>query len=438
MEELRLPDLGENIEKAEVAAVLVRVGDRVERDQPVVEVETEKANLEVPAEQGGIVAELRVKPGDTIAVGQTILTLEPGAEAGGPEAGEKADRATRAETGEGAGPGADEEQDEEAALEAVAVEAEDGAVGSPAAGPPRIGPTVPAAPSVRALARELGVDLFRVEGSGPGGRISAEDVKAHAKAIVRGSVATGPAAETPPLPDLGQWGEIERERLSNVRRATARNLAVAWANVPHVTQFDRADVTQIESMRRRFNERPEAAGKKLTMTAIVIKLVAAALKQFPKFNAVLDLAGDAVVYRKYVHIGVAVDTERGLLVPVIRDVDGKSLLQVAAELAELAARARDKKLGLEEMRGAGFTVSNLGGLGTTYFSPIVAWPQVAILGVGRASQEAVWDGAQFQPRLIMPLSVSYDHRLIDGADAARFLRWLAEALEQPLLLLIDE
>jgi len=263
-------------------------------------------------------------------------------------------------------------------------------------------------------------------------------VKAHAKRLIReGGRAAGPAA-APELPDLARWGEVRRDPLSNVRRATAKAMATAWTSIPHVTQFDRADVTELDSMRRRFNERPEASGRKLTMTAIIIKMVAVALKQFPRFNAGLDLEGDAVVYRSYVHIGVAVDTERGLLVPVIRDVDRKGLMQVAGELGELAARARDKKLGLDEMQGAGFTVSNLGGLGTTYFTPIVNWPQVAILGVGRASREAVWRDDRFEPRLVMPLSISYDHRLIDGADAARFLRWLAESLEHPLLLLTDE
>jgi pyruvate dehydrogenase E2 component (dihydrolipoamide acetyltransferase) len=305
---------------------------------------------------------------------------------------------------------------------------------------PEIGPTVPAAPSVRALARELGIDVAEVPGSGPGGRISHDDVKAFAKSTIRRARAAGPATPvaSSELPDFSQWGEIEREPLSKLRRATATNMARSWTTVPHVTQFDRADISQLESMRKRFNRRPDAQDRKLTMTAIVIKMVAAVLRQYPKFNASLDLDNDSIVYKKYVHIGVAVDTERGLLVPVIRDVDRKSLTQVARELDDLAARARNKKLGLDEMRGAGFTVSNLGGLGTTYFSPIVNWPEVAILGVGRAEHQATFDGGKLEPKLLVPLSISYDHRLIDGADAARFLRALAEALEQPLLLLLDE
>jgi pyruvate dehydrogenase E2 component (dihydrolipoamide acetyltransferase) len=454
--ELKLPELGENIEAVEVAAVLVKPGDRVNVDQPVVEVETEKANLEVPAPDAGVIAEILIEPGDTVQIGQTILTIDvqgatPPTEPPSPdEEPAEEEPAVAVEPAAAAEPAAQE--DSAAAVKPAAGQTTVGD-GSPdarltetppvePAGPRQIGATVPAAPSVRALARELGVDLFKVQGSGPGGRISRDDIKARAKAIIRGAAmepATPPgAAAAPELPDFAQWGSVERARLSSVRRATVASMSNAWAQVPHVTQFDHADVTQIESMRRRFNQRPDAAERKLSMTAIVIKLVAAALKQFPEFNASLDPANEEVVYKKYIHIGVAVDTERGLLVPVIRDVDRKSLVQVATELTDLAEQARSKKLGLDEMRGGSFTVSNLGGLGTTYFSPIVLWPQVAILGVGRAEQQAVWNEQRFQPRLIMPLSVSYDHRWIDGADAARFLRWLAEALEQPLLLLIDE
>jgi len=440
MMDVKLPELGENIEMVEVSAVLVEVGTRVGKDQPLIEVETEKANLEVPAPLEGTVTEVLVKVGDQLAVGQTIVRLD----AGEAPVAETAETTTSAPEGK-----------EQAVVASVAlpqptevpepqriVDVHKAVIEFPAARvKPEIGPSVPASPSVRRLARELGVDILDVVGSGPGGRISRDDVKAHAKRIVTGmaaSGAAGPVAPAAELPDFSQWGEIATEPLSNIRRATAKNMAMAWATVPHVTQFDRADITQLESMRKRFNKRDEAEGRKLAMTAIVLKMVAAALRQFPKFNASLDLANDVVILKKYIHLGVAVDTERGLLVPVIRDADRKSLVQVAGELSDLAKRARGKKLGLDEMNGASFTVSNLGGLGTTYFSPIVNWPQVGILGVGRAEHQAVFDEGQFQPRLMMPLSISYDHRIIDGADAARFLRWLAEALEQPLLLLLDE
>jgi len=245
-----------------------------------------------------------------------------------------------------------------------------------------------------------------------------------------GRLAPAPA---PALPDFSMWGEVAREPLSRIRRATARNLAHAWNTVPHVTQFDRADITRLEAQRKKFNKDAGTDSPKLTVTAVVLKLVASALAQFPGFNASLDLATDSVVYKKYFHIGVAVDTPRGLLVPVVRDVDGKPLLQVAAELGQLAAKARDKKLKPDDMAGGCFTISNLGGLGTTYFSPIVNWPEVAILGVGRAEVQALPHKETFRPRLILPLSLSYDHRVIDGAEAARFLRWIAEALEQQTL-----
>ncbi|MCP3979318.1 MAG: branched-chain alpha-keto acid dehydrogenase subunit E2 [bacterium] len=425
--EIRLPELGENIEEVDVAAVLVSVGDEVKRDQPLIEVETEKASLEVPSTGDGRIEELLVSVGDKLKVDQVIVRIVG---AGGATAKPKKAPATRAPA-----------PATQPAPEAAQAAPESTVVELPVKPARReIGSTVPAAPSVRALARELGVEIAQVPGSGPAGRISRDDVKLHAKSLIRGRASVpgaGPAAPTP-LPDFSEWGEVERERLTNVRRATAGAMANAWSTVPHVTQFDRADVTQLESMRKRFNARPEAATKKLTMTAIVVKMVAAALKQFPKFNASLDVAGDSLVLKKYVHVGVAVDTERGLLVPVIRDVDKKSLTQVTQELNDLATRARAKKVRPDEMRGASFTVSNLGGLGTTHFSPIVNWPEVAILGVGRAENTAVHVDGAFQPRLMMPLSVSYDHRIIDGADAARFARWLAEALEQPLLLLMDD
>jgi len=433
MLELRLPELGENIDTATVAQVLVQAGDRVRRDQPVLEVETEKATLEVPATDDGTVREVLVRAGEKIRVGAVILRLE-GAEAAVAASALDApvERARVAPLAAVA-----------AAALPVRARAEPAVIEFPAQVSrrrPEIGPSVPAAPSVRALARELGLEILRVPGTAPHGRISRDDVKAHAKRLLAAGAAgtvPGPSA-SPALPDFTTWGEVETEPLSAVRRATAKAMAQAWAQVPHVTQFDHADVTQLDELRKRFNAREEARGRKLTMTAILIKMVAAALEKFPRFNASLDLARDVLVRKKYVHVGVAVDTERGLLVPVIQDANAKGVLQIADELARLSARARERKLTPDEMAGASFSVSNLGGLGTTYFSPIVPWPQVAILGVGRAEMRPVWGDARFEPRLVLPLSVSYDHRVIDGADAARFARWIAEALEQPLLLLVEE
>jgi pyruvate dehydrogenase E2 component (dihydrolipoamide acetyltransferase) len=292
-----------------------------------------------------------------------------------------------------------------------------------------------AAPSVRRLARELGLDVDRVPGSGPGGRVSPEDVKAYARRLVT-TLAAGPAghaaAET--LPEFSRWGDIERQPMRAVRRKTAEHLSYAWSVIPHVTQFDRADVTLLDELRRKYEPEAEKAGGKLTVTAIVLKVVAAALKRFPQFNASVDMPAQETIFKKYIHVGIAVDTDRGLLVPVVRDVDRKNILQLAVEVGQLADKARRGRLGLDEMEGGTFTITNLGGIGGTWFTPIVNSPEVAILGLSRASHEPVLVDGQFQPRLMLPLALSYDHRLIDGADAARFLRWVAQALEQPFLL----
>ncbi|MGH9354898.1 MAG: 2-oxo acid dehydrogenase subunit E2, partial [Terriglobia bacterium] len=289
----------------------------------------------------------------------------------------------------------------------------------------------PAAPSVRTIARETGIKNKQVPRTGPGGRITAEDVK---RFTSQPHPAGAPAA---PLPDFSRWGSVERQAMSQVRRKTAEHMAQAWANVPQVTQHDLADVTGLEAMRKQYGPRVEKAGGKLTVTAIAVKVIAAAVKVFPQFAASIDAQRSEIVYKKYVHIGVAVDTDRGLLVPVIRDADRKNIVQISVELAQLAEKARNKKLALEEMEGGVFTITNLGGIGGTYFSPIVNFPEVAILGISRARTEPVYTGSQFEPRLMLPLSLSYDHRLVDGADAARFARWVAEALEQPFLLSLE-
>jgi pyruvate dehydrogenase E2 component (dihydrolipoamide acetyltransferase) len=299
-------------------------------------------------------------------------------------------------------------------------------------------PSAPAAPSIRRLARELGVDINQVSGTGSRGRISEADVKAHAKRLISEPFARiGPPWRTPlvtPLPDFSHWGEVERKAMSSVRRKTAEQMSYAWSTVPHVTQYDKADVTTLEELRKRYGKMAEDAGAKLTVTAVALKVAASALKVFPQFAASIDAARNEIIYKKYFHIGVAVDTDRGLLVPVIRDVDKKNIVELSVELARAAEKARSRKLAAEDMEGGVFTITNLGGIGGTAFSPIVNAPEVAILGISRASPEPVFVNGAFQPRLMLPLSLAYDHRLIDGADAARFLRWVAEALEQPFLL----
>jgi pyruvate dehydrogenase E2 component (dihydrolipoamide acetyltransferase) len=323
-----------------------------------------------------------------------------------------------------------------------------------AAAPPRgeRGPAAPASPGVRRLAREIGVDINEIQGSGEQGRISEEDVKEHARRILS-SVGTSRAATGAPgvpLPDFERWGEIERQPMSNVRRTTSQRLSHAWNAIPHVTQCDKADITAMEELRKKYREQVRQSGGDLTVTAMLVKVLATAVKQFPQFNSSLDLENESIIYKKYVNVGVAVDTDRGLLVPVIRHADQKNITQIAIEVHDLAQRARDRKLTLEAMSGGSITISNLGGIGGTYFTPIVNWPEVAILGVSRGIIEPVWvpgsssggplgppknaPAGAFEARQLLPVSLSYDHRVIDGADAMRFLRWVVEAVEQPFLL----
>ncbi len=426
--EFKLPELGENIAAATIVGVLVGVGDQIKPGQPVLELETDKAVLEVPSDVGGTVTAVHVKSGQEIGIGQLLLTLEEAGAAGGaPAEAPKADEK----------PAAPAEPARPAAEAPAAEPAKPAPAPAPAPEPAAPGEPAPAAPSVRRFARELGVDVADVAGSGPAGRVTMEDVKAHVRAGAGGrpSAATAPVAA--PLPDFNKWGPVQREKMSNVRRATARNLGQSWPTIPMVTQFDKADITELEQLRQHYGKRAEAVGGKLTPTAIILKVVAAALKRFPQFNASIDMASEEIVYKQYVHVGVAVDTDRGLLVPVIRDVDQKNVIELAVELGQIAQKARDRKLGLDDMQGGCFTISNLGGIGGTGFTPLVNGPEVAILGVSRGSVEPVWVDGQWQPRQMLPLSLSYDHRLIDGADGARFLRWVCEALEKPFLLMLE-
>jgi pyruvate dehydrogenase E2 component (dihydrolipoamide acetyltransferase) len=286
------------------------------------------------------------------------------------------------------------------------------------------------------MARELGVNIDEVAGTGDDGRISIDDVKAHAKRLITtaasGGAAAHPAGE--PLPDFSRWGAIERQPMRGIRKKTAEHLGASWATIPLVTQYDSADITGFEEIRKRHAGQAEKTAAPLTVTTLAVKIVAAALRQFPQFNVSIDMPAGEIVVKKYVHVGVAVDTDRGLLVPVVRNADAKSLMQVSEEVAALAEKARSRKLSLEEMQGGTFSISNLGGIGGTSFTPLVNAPEVAILGISRARMEPVFKDGQFSPRLMLPLSLSYDHRAIDGADGARFLRWVAGVFEQPFLL----
>lgn len=434
--EVVLPDIGEGVEHGTVVGVLVKVGDRVEKDQPLVELETDKAVVEVPSTAAGVVSKINVKENEDAAVGSVLVVLEEEADA--PAAADES--APEAPTKEAA---------EESAPEAPTPEPAERAAAPPSAGrEPTAAPSgkgeapskpglVHAAPSVRRLAREMGVDVQQVKGSGIMGRISAADVRAYAAAPT--PAAHAPATAAFELPDFSRYGETERSPMSGVRKATVRSMTTAWGTVPMVTHFDKADVTELEAMRKSYQSVVEAAGGKLTPTAILLKVIAGALRRFPDFNASIDVAAEEVVHKKYVNIGVAVDTDAGLLVPVVKDADRKNLVELSVELGELAEKARARRLTPDDMQGGNFTISNLGGIGGHGFTPIVSPPEVGILGVARSNFEPVWnrEKGEFEARLLMPLALTYDHRLIDGAAAARFLRWVCRALEEPFILALE-
>ena len=415
MIEFRLPELGEGIESGQVIEVFVAPGDRVTLEQPLLEVETDKAAVEIPSPADGTIVDVCVSAGDTVEISQILVKINGDAE--GKETQEDSPAAVEEKK-----PLPEKEPPEEKKQTPPSKSA-------PASDIATSGPLgVAAAPSVRRLARELGVELPSVSGTGPRGRILERDVKAHAKAIIR-SVSSAPAVpEEPELPDFSRWGETVTESFSTVRKLTAERLSQAWA-APHVTQFDKAEVSRLEELRALNRDRVADAGGNLTVTAILVKALSRALSEFPKFNSSIHMGSRTIVYKKYISIGVAVDTERGLLVPVIRDVDKKDITEISVELTDISSRAREKKLSADRLRGGTFTITNLGGIGGTFFTPILNPPEVAILGVSRSSVEPVYADGEFVPRLMLPLSLSYDHRIIDGAEAARFLRWLCEMLE---------
>jgi pyruvate dehydrogenase E2 component (dihydrolipoamide acetyltransferase) len=454
--EFKLPELGENISQGDLVRLMIAPGTKVSEGQPVMELETDKAVVEVPSSVSGVVKEVKVKEGEKIKVGQVIFTLEGGAPVQAETTRARNAPVEHVSGQHGARLAFQAAIRAEGKTEEQALPPDQPRPASPVFSMPlqlgKVAGTehrqaIPAAPHVRRFAREVGVDIYEVKGTGPGGRISEDDIKAYAKALLS---AAATAAQAPPraghfaqpqLPDFAKWGKVERVSMRGVRRKTAEHLAEAWNTIPHVTQHDRADITELEQLRARFAPKAEEAGGKMTVTAIALKVCSAALKVFPQFNASIDIEKEEIVYKQYINIGVAADTDRGLLVPVIRDVDKKNIVELAVELSQLSKKARDKKITPEEMQGGTFTITNLGGIGGVGFTPIVNHPEVAILGLSRSRMEPEWieskDGGKFEPRLILPLSLSYDHRLIDGADAARFLRWIAEAFEQPFLLSVQ-
>jgi pyruvate dehydrogenase E2 component (dihydrolipoamide acetyltransferase) len=436
--EFKLPDLGEGIHEGEIVKVLVSPGDEVKEDQPILEVETDKATVEITSPFAGKVTTIRVKQGDLVQVGDVMIVFD------GAGAEEAAGPVAEPVPGPAAPPGAKEAKPPEKPREPIQV-----------APPERREGPVPASPSTRRLARELGVDLRQVPPSGPGGRVTTGDVQAfaaQAKEVAPTPLPekTAPRAEVspvrpsslavPPLPDFERWGEVERVQLRSVRRSTAKHMALAWSQIPHVSHHDVADITALEALRQRSKERVAERGGSLSLTVFVMKAAVAALKEYPRFNASLDADTEEIILKRYYHLGIATDTERGLLVPVVRDVDRKSVTQLSFELVDLLERTRSGDATLEEMQGGTFTITNPGPLGGTSFSPIVNYPEVAILGMARAKWQPVVRGdgeaREIVSRYLLPLVLTFDHRVVDGADAARFVGMVVRILEDPDTLLL--
>lgn len=427
LKEIVLPEVSDNVDSGDVVKVLVKAGEEVKADQPLIELETDKASFEVPSTDSGVVTEVCVQQGEKIKIGQVIVKLETDSSAD-----------AKTESAPKTLPVEDvtlDKTEPKSLKEKTPEEVKPGNIETPLISEHQElpGSNAPASPSVRRLARELGADITRVKGTGTSGRITEEDVKRHVKEVMSG-VSAMPSAGIvqKPLPDFRKWGEVRIEPMNKVRMITAESMSYAWTTVPMVTQFDKADITALEEFRKKYGSEVEKEGGRLTVTSILTAVVALALREFPQFNTSIDLARREIIYKEYCNIGIAVDTDRGLLVPVVKNADKKSITELSVEISVLAEKCRSKKIMPEEMDGGNFTISNLGGIGGTAFTPIVYSPQVAIIGVSRSSWEPVYNAGSFIPKLMLPLSLTYDHRIIDGADAARFLRWVCDALENPL------
>lgn len=433
--EIKLPELGENITSATVVKVLVSSGDTVEADQGLLELESSKATVEMPSPQAGTIEEILVSEGDDVSVGQPVAKMSD--KKGGDtkkEAPEKKSAESREEK-----PAAKKEPTEKNEKKQPAPSKEEEKKSEKKTAPrseESQKTPVPAAPITRRFAREHGIELRQTQGSGPGGYVYLEDLKALVSGKQGGaSSAAGPVI--PPLPDFSKWGEIQVEPMSPIRRRTAEQISLSWSQVARVTHFDTADITKLEELRKQYAPRAQKTGGKLTMAVMVVKVTSLALKQFPAFNASIDVQKRQIIYKKYRNVGIAVATPRGLMVPVIKGADSKNMLEIAADVDRLAGKAREGSITLDELTGGTFTVTNIGSIGGTHFTPIVNYPEVAILGMGRAYETAKFSDGEWKPHTILPLSLSYDHRLIDGADAARFLRWVVEAIQEPLLLSLE-
>ena len=415
-----VPDIG-NFKDVNVIEVAVKAGDAVKTEQALITLETDKAAMDVPAPFDGVVKEVKVKVGDKVSQGSLIVLLESGDAASAPAAAAPA-------------PTPDAAPARQAAAPAVPVPtAKSTLAAPPVVAAPAASPSsgAHASPAIRRFARELGVDLAQVKGSGEKGRVTKDDVQGFVKSALsqpRGAAGGGLQVLAMPAVDFAQFGPIETRPLSRIRKISGANLHRNWVTIPHVTQFDEADITDMEMFRKQLNEEYAVQGIKITPLAFLLKAAMEALQKYPEFNASLDAGGENLVVKKYIHVGVAVDTPDGLMVPVLRDVDQKGIVQLAKELGEVSARAREKKLAATDMQGGCFTISSLGGIGGTAFTPIINAPEVAILGVSRSGMKPVWKDGEFVPRLMLPLSLSYDHRVIDGAAAVRFIVYVAQTL----------
>ena len=436
MVEVKVPDIGD-FDDVEIIEILVAVGDAVAEEDSLITVETDKATMEIPSSHSGTVKEVKVKLGDTISKGGLVVVLESSGAA----------PAASSETAkeEAPAPAAEAASERAAAKEAPKpAPAAIPAIESKPSPTANINPvsfkSAHASPAVRKFARDLGVNLTEVSGTGRNSRIVKEDVQSFVKQVMKtgGSSAGGTALGVEPMPeiDFSKWGEVETQPLSKINKLTGKFLHRNWVTIPHVTQFDEADITSLEAFRKQLNKEHEKEGVKFTMLSFIMKAVAVGMKKYPRFNSSLDATGENLIMKNYFNIGVAVDTPDGLVVPVVRDVDKKSLVDISKELKEISVKARDKKLKPSDMQGGSMSISSLGGIGGTKFTPIVNAPEVAILGVSKASMKPIWNGSDFEPKLMCPLSLSYDHRVIDGADGARFITYVSHMLADARRLLI--
>ena len=436
--EFKLPELGENIEGGDIINIMVSKGESVIKEQPIMEIETDKAVIELPAPIDGLIKELHVENGDSIIIGQLLVTFDTD--------GNQPSKSAEQDVSEPEAIAIKEVSQETVKEIKPEEQASDSELGSDNSNVISISREeedsdnnkiiIPASPSVRRLAREIGVEITNVDGSGPGGRITENDVKEFAKSNLSTTEAKKSTTAKITQVDQTQKSGGLIEEMNKVRILTADRLTQSW-KAPHVTQHDKADITELEKLRKQYGDQVSQAGGKLTMTSIVTKITSQALVKFPKFNCSIDMENHQIINNNNFNIGIAVDTDRGLLVPVIKNADKKNITEISVELSDISQRSRNKKIKVDELQGSTFTITNLGGIGGTYFTPVINFPNVAILGLSRSTIEPVYTDGEFKPRLMMPVSLSYDHRIIDGADAIRFLRWIIEGLENPFFTLLN-